>query len=115
MMANVLAVLLALLFGCLGFAKILASPFARERAAHLRFSVLAYRFIGMAEACGAAALAAGIWWPVLGILAASCLLLLLGGALVAHLRNGDGPRMYTPAVAAAVVVGIYLAAALGRV
>jgi hypothetical protein len=113
-MANVLAVLLALLFGGLGFAKILALPFARERASHLRFSVSAFRLIGTAEACGATGLMAGIRWPALGILAASCLMLLLGGALVAHLRNGDGPWLYAPAAAAALAVGIYLAAASGR-
>ena len=34
----------------------------------------------------------GAFVPVIGALAAAGLLLLLGGAVVAHLRNGDGMR-----------------------
>jgi hypothetical protein len=110
---NVLAVLLALFFGLLGAAKILALPAMRERAAHLRYAVSAYRLIGVAEVFGAAGLLVGMAWPPVGVLAAACLLLLVGGAVVAHLRNGDGGRLYAPAVVAAVVVGAYLAVAAG--
>ena len=51
--------------------------------------------------------------PPLGVLAGAGLLLLLAGALVTHLRNGDGVRKYAPAVICALLVVGYLAALLG--
>ena len=36
--------------------------------------------------------------PVIGALAAVGLLILLGGAVLAHLKNGDGVREIAPAV-----------------
>ena len=46
---------------------------------------------------------------MIGALAAAGLLLLLGGAVVAHLRNGDGIREIAPAVVLGLVTVSYLA------
>ena len=106
----VLAVLLALFFISLGSAKILALQPMRERAAEVGFSTMAYRRIGMLEVAGAIGLLLGSIEPVIGALAGAGLLLLLGGAVVAHLRNGDGPRKFAPAVVCGLLVVAYLVA-----
>jgi hypothetical protein len=111
--ATVLVVVLALVFFTLGSAKIMALAFTRELAAHVRFSTTAYRGIGTLEAAGAIGLLIGIAQPLLGAAAGIGLLLLLGGALVAHLRVGDGPREYAPAVATGILVVTYLALLFG--
>jgi hypothetical protein len=40
------------------------------------------------------------------------MLLLLGGAVATHLRRGDGPRKYAPAVISGLLVAAYLAVRL---
>jgi hypothetical protein len=40
-------------------------------------------------------------------------LLLLGGAVIAHLRKDDGPRKFAPAIACGFLVATYLAVHLG--
>jgi len=106
----VLAVLLALFFISLGSAKILALQPMRERAAEVGFSTMAYRRIGMLEVAGAIGLLLGSIEPLIGALAGAGLLLLLGGAVVAHVRNGDGPRKFAPAVVCGLLVVAYLVA-----
>ena len=70
----------------------------RARAAHVGFSVAAYRRIGLLEILGVLGVLVGALLPVIGVLAAAGLLLLLGGAMIAHLRSGDGPRELAPAL-----------------
>ena len=70
----------------------------RARAAHVGMSVAAYRRIGILEILGVLGLLAGALLPVIGALAAAGLLLLLGGAMIVHLRSGDGPRELAPAL-----------------
>ncbi|MFI7575755.1 hypothetical protein [Micromonospora sp. NPDC049497] len=41
------------------------------------------------------------------------LLLLLAGALAVHLRKGDGPQKYAPALVCGLLVAVYLALHLG--
>ncbi|GGR99585.1 invasion protein [Micromonospora fulviviridis] len=106
--AGILAVLLALIFLALGTAKILAVQPMRELAAEAGFSVAAYRRIGLLEAAGAIGLLIGLIVPLIGTLAGAGLLLLLGGAVVVHLRKGDGPRRYAPAVVCGLLVAAYL-------
>jgi hypothetical protein len=106
----ILAVLLALFFIGLGSAKILALQPMRERAAEVGFSTMAYRRIGMLEVAGAIGLLLGSVEPLIGALAGAGLLLLLGGAVVAHLRNGDGPRKVAPAAVCGLLVVAYLVA-----
>ena len=109
----VIAVPVAVVFAALGAMKILALPPMRVRATHLGFSVTAYRAIGTLEIAGAAGVLLGIAAPVIGGLAGAGLLLLLAGALVAHLRNGDSPRHAAPAVVAGLLVAAYLIVLFG--
>ncbi len=109
-MSAVLAVLLALVFIGLGTAKILALEPMRERATEVGFSTTAYRRIGVLEVAGAIGLLLGSIEPLIGALAGIGLLLLLGGAVVAHVRKGDGPKKFAPAVIGGVLVAAYLVA-----
>ena len=95
---TVLAGVLVVAFAAAGAAKLAAVPAMRARAAHVGFSVAAYRRIGLLEILGVLGLLVGALLPVIGALAAAGLLLLLGGAMIAHLRSGDGPRELAPAL-----------------
>jgi hypothetical protein len=106
----VLAVLLALIFLTLGTAKVVAVQPMRVRAAEVGFSTTAYRRIGLLEVTGAIGLLLGAVAPLIGALAGAGLLVLLGGAVVTHLRHGDGPRKFAPAVVCGLLVAAYLVA-----
>jgi phosphotransferase system glucose/maltose/N-acetylglucosamine-specific IIC component len=80
----------------------------RARAEHVGFSVSAYRRIGMLEVLAVLGLLVGALVPVIGALAAAGLVMLLGGAVVAHLRNGDGVREIAPAVVLGLVTLAFL-------
>jgi hypothetical protein len=108
-----LAGLLVIAFTLLGSAKLAAVPAMRERAAHVGFSVTAYRRIGLLEVLAVLGLLVGAFIPAIGALAAAGLLLLLGGAFVTHLRNGDGVREVAPSVVLAVVTLVYLVLVAG--
>jgi hypothetical protein len=95
---TVLAGVLIVAFTAAGAAKLAAVPAMRARAAHVGFSVAAYRRIGTLEILGVLGLLAGALVPMIGALAAAGLLLLLGGAVLTHLRSGDSPRELLPAV-----------------
>jgi hypothetical protein len=95
---SILAGVLVVAFAAAGSAKLAAVPAMRTRAEHVGFSVSAYRRIGFLEVLAVLGLLAGAFVPVIGALAAGGLLILLGGALVVHLRNGDGVREIAPAV-----------------
>lgn len=106
---TVLAGGLAVAFGVIGATKIAAVAPMRQRASHLGFTIAAYRRIGALEVTGAAGILTGWALPGLGAAAAGGLALLLAGALVAHLRNGDSARDLLPAV----VLGVGSVACLG--
>ena len=95
---TILAGVLVVAFAAAGAAKLAAVPAMRARAAHVGFSVAAYRRIGLLEILGVLGLLVGALLPMIGALAAAGLLLLLGGAMIAHLRSGDGPRELAPAL-----------------
>ena len=95
---TILAGILVVAFAAAGATKLAAVPAMRARAAHVGFSVAAYRRIGSLEILGVLGLLAGALVPVIGALAAAGLLLLLGGAVLAHRRSGDGPRELAPAL-----------------
>ena len=109
----VLAALVAVVFIAAGAAKILAVPPMQAAAAHAGCTVAAYRRIGVLEVAGALGVLVGLIRPLLGGLAGAGLLLLLAGAVVTHLRSGDGLRKLTPAVVSAALVAGYLAALAG--
>ena len=85
----------------------------RARAEHVGFSVAAYRRIGLLEVLAVVGLLVGAFVPVIGALAAAGLLMLLGGALVAHLRNGDGLREIAPALVLGLVTLSFLVLVVG--
>ena len=99
---------LAVAFLAIGSAKIAAVPQMRERAAHLGFGVPAYRRIGAVEVAGAIGLLVGFALPVVGIAAATGFVLLLGGAVLAHVRADGDTKELVPAL----VVGAVAVAAL---
>jgi hypothetical protein len=66
------------------------------------------------ELLAAAGLLVGVALPVVGVLAATGLLLLLGGAVLVHLRNRDGVREMAPAVVLALVAVAFVVLVLGR-
>ncbi len=109
----VLAAVLAAGFVAIGAAKVLALPAMRERAARFGFTVAAYRRIGILEWAGAAGVLIGLAAPVIGLLAAMGLLLLLAGALAAHLRHHDGLREAVPALVFGAVDAAYIGLTVG--
>jgi hypothetical protein len=108
-----LAGLLVVAFTALGSAKLAAVPRMRQRAQHVGYSVAAYRRIGLLEVLGVLGLLVGALIPLIGALAAAGLLILLGGAVVTHLRNGDGPREIAPALVLGLVSLTYLLLVVG--
>ena len=110
---SILAGLIVVAFATAGSAKLAVVPAMRVRAEHVGFSVAAYRRIGLLEVLAVLGLLAGAFVPLIGALAAAGLLMLLGGALVAHLRNGDGVREIAPAVVLGLVTLTYLLLVVG--
>jgi hypothetical protein len=110
---TILAGVLVVAFAAAGAAKLAAVPAMRARAAHVGFSVAAYRRIGLLEILGVLGLLVGALLPVIGALAAAGLLLLLGGAMIAHLRSGDGPRELAPALVLGLVTLAFLILMVG--
>ena len=106
----VLAALVTSIFTLLGTAKILAVPPMRHLASEVGFSVDAYRRVGVLEVAGAIGVAVGLAVPLLGGLAATGLLLLLAGALITHVRLGDGLQKYAPVIVCGLLVVGYLVA-----
>lgn len=106
---TVLSIGLAGVFAALGTAKLLAVSSMQARAAHVGLGVGAYRGIGALEVAGALGLLAGLVVPGLGVAAGVGLVLLLLGAVTAHLRVGDSLKEAAPAVVLAAVVATTLA------
>jgi hypothetical protein len=110
---TILATLLIVAFAATGSAKLAAVPAMRAKAEHAGFSVSAYRRIGLLEVIAVIGLIVGAFFPVVGALAAAGLLLLLGGAIVTHLRSGDGIREIAPAVVLELVTLSFLLLVVG--
>lgn len=100
--------LLALFFTLLGAGKLLGTAQMAERAAHVGFTAGGFRVIGALEIAGVVGLFAG--WAVtgLGVAAAAGFLLLLVGAVLAHLRAGDKLPAVVPSLVSAALVVAYL-------
>ena len=102
-------VVAALVLGAAGGAKVAAVPDMRRRADHLGYPVWAYRVIGALELAAVAGLVAGFVAPALAVAAAAGLLLMMAGAVVSHVRAGDGLAGAAPALGVAGVVAAHLA------
>jgi len=111
----VLAGVLVVAFGVLGSAKLAAAPAMRSRAEHVGFSVNAYRGIGALEILAVIGILVGVAIPLIGALAATGLVVLLGGAVAAHLRNRDGWRELAPAVVLGAVAVMFVIFVLSNV
>ena len=115
-MMIVLTIALVGCFSMLGLAKVAGTAGMPARAAHLGFNSAAYQRIGALELLAALGLLLGLVEARIGLAAAVGLVLLMTGACVTHLRNGDGPREITPAVvimAGLVSYLVLVAAAIG--
>lgn len=85
--------------------KLAGTGVMRGFAEHLGFSYAGYRGIGVLEVAGAVGLVLGRFeqgsW--VGAAAATGLFLLMVGAVICHLRIGDGPGRWGPAGALGVL------------
>ena len=104
-----LSVLLTLVCLVPGLAKVLGLSRMREAAAYFGIPRRSYQLIGVAELAVRAGVLAGLLWHVLGLAAASGMVLLLTGALVSHRRAGDRIKEAAPALVAFVIAAGYLA------
>lgn len=111
---TILASLLVVAFAATGFAKLVAVPAMRAKAEHVGFSIAAYRRIGLLEVLAVIGLIVGAFVPLIGAMAAAGLVLLLAGAIIAHLRNGDGIRDIAPAAVLALVALSFLLLVVGN-
>jgi uncharacterized membrane protein YphA (DoxX/SURF4 family) len=99
----ILSALLALAYAMAGGQKIAGTKTMLDSADHLHVAHRTYRLIGVLELLAAIGLLAGLaFWP-LGAAAAIGLVLLMIGAVVAHLRAGDGVARFGPAAALGVL------------
>jgi len=101
--AIALSVLVALVFVANGVAKLLGHPKMIEASAHLRYSVRAFRIIGLLEVFGALGILLAPLCVPLSVAAATGLILLTIGGVVAHLRASDPIRLATPALTCALL------------
>jgi len=88
--------LLAATFAGVGFARIVGVARMRESAQRSGTPFATYRVIGVLEIAGSVGIAAGLWRVAagdgdVGFAAASCVFLLLVGALATHLRAVEPP------------------------
>ena len=81
----------------------------RQAAEHFGIPWPRYRLIGVLLAAAAVGIIVGIYWPVAGYLAASGMVLLLGGAVYFHLRARDPFVKLLPAVITFAIAIAYLA------
>ena len=95
-------------FAGAGAAKLAKAPSMRARADHVGFGVKAYQLIGAAEIAGALGVLGGLWFIPLGYAAGACLLLLMAGALITHIKVGDKPAEMLPAAVFALVTAAYV-------
>jgi hypothetical protein len=104
----VLAILLSLAYAMAGGNKLAGSKMAVEQSQHLGISLERYKIIGALEILAVVGLLVGLaFWP-LGVAASAGLILLMIGALTFHLRLGDKPAQFAPAI----VLGLLAAAEL---
>ena len=97
-----------------GAIKVMGNEMALEMANKLGYANLR-QFIGAAEVAGAVGVFIGILsednnleW--LGFLAALGLVAMMVGAVVYHVRAGDGPKDFAPALVLGVVAVLYIVA-----
>lgn len=113
MTTTVLAAVLAVVLLPLGVAKLAAVPAMRRAATHLGMTTPRYRLLGALEVAAVAALLTDHHFPVLGIAAATGLVLLMAGAVTVHLRHGDPVSRCLPALVLGALAAVDLALTAG--
>lgn len=111
----VLAIVVALIFGGAGLAKIANQPAMVEARKHLAIPSALWRVIGILEVLGAIGLVVGLHQdlPVIGVLAAAGLVGMSIGATYYHQRAGDSIPQWLPAVVAGSLTIFYAIARIG--
>lgn len=104
------AVVLVAAFATLGTAKVAAHPAMVSRAEHVGFGAGSYRVIGSLELAGALGVLVGLAWRPLGVAAALGLVMLMLGAVIAHLRARAATVELAPALLFGAVAVGYLVA-----
>lgn len=104
----ILAALLAIVLLGAGATMTLAVSFQRDTAAHLGFSINAFRRIGVLELLGAIGVLLGLAIPTIGVLAAAGVVALMVGAAISHLRVRDRFHQLVPPIAIAAIAVAYL-------
>jgi hypothetical protein len=104
----VVSIVLAVLFVATGAGKVLGLGYANTQRDQLRVSATFWRVAGILEWLGALGLVAGIWIPVLGIVAAAALTLFMIGAASSRVRASRLADS-TKGLAAGVTIDIVLA------
>ena len=112
--ASILAITLFLAFVTSGLQKVLFNPIVSQSADHLGFTKRAYQRIGGLEVAGGIGLLVGLaarggsFWGIINEVAAAGLTVLMAAAVITHLRMGDGVKLFTPALALAVLALVEL-------
>ena len=114
-LAVVLAVVVALIFGGAGLAKVTNRPQTVEARTHLGMPAALWRVVGILEVLGAVGVVVGLHQdlPVIGVLAAAGLVGMTIGATFYHQRAGDSIPQWLPAVVAGSLTIFYAIARIG--
>jgi uncharacterized membrane protein YphA (DoxX/SURF4 family) len=103
--AALFSILLFLAFVSAGVQKVVFNPMMSKAAEHLGFTKRGYQRIGVVEILGATAVVVGVvasGASALGVInemGAAGLTVMMAMAVVFHVRNGDGAKYFTPALA----------------
>jgi DoxX-like family len=89
-------------------AKLTSQPRMRASAAHFGIAWQRYQSIGLAELATAIGVLGGLLWRPIGLVAGIGLAVLLLGAILTHVRSGDGARELTPALLILALDAVYL-------
>jgi uncharacterized membrane protein YphA (DoxX/SURF4 family) len=104
----ILTALLALMFLGTGAVKIVAAPRSMQMRKQLRVDGRLWSSIGLLEVAACIALAVGLDVPLLGLVASIGLLLLMIGAIAAHVRVGDVGGAAPAALLVVLVVALIM-------
>ena len=105
----VVSIGLAVYLGVAAILNIFYLEEARKNGTRLGLSSALSRFIGWCQLAAVIGLIAGLFWRPLAIAAATGLLLLLVGAVIAHQRVGDSIKEMVPALVVFVLSAFVLA------
>lgn len=108
------SILLALVLTFTAHATLTGREVVRRGVIEVGFPPSLLWLLGLAQGAGALGIVVGLWWPPLGIAAATCLVVYFLGAAGAHLRVGH-PRQAIPSAVILLVAIVTLALALATV